>query len=178
MTSLSMVSEAVSLQITVAMDWLPSTLKSIHLRNIFLDDGWVAERLPRDTEYLFMGNVVTFNEVGKNRRVDLRRLPVNMEELILQASWLRGKIVLTDLPKKMRISWLQHIMCTKAFIEPDLLPNALAYIYIQNYRGNAELRGLDMKLVEFPLYSLLDQDKMFLASKEYVAMEVIGSREL
>ena len=174
-TSLSVLPEPSIQHITVALDWLPPKLEYVHLKDVFLYDGWLADRLPRKTKYLYMGNVGTFKET-QDRCVDLQRLPAEMEELILQDSWYRGKIVLTGLPQNMRILWLQHIPCDKAFLDPDLLPSTLVFICIRNSIRGADLRGMNMKYVGYHMNPASDANKMLVASKTYACMEYIGRR--
>ena len=114
----------------IDMDWLPPTLRVIHLNRLVLEDGWVAERLPRELRYL---NVIRCNSranTKKSREVRLHRLPRKLVELFVHEGWYSGKVLLIDLPKSLQILALVHESLEKVYVDSTQLPKSLRRVIV------------------------------------------------
>ena len=133
------------------MDWLPLTIQHLHLQTILMADGWVAFRLPRDLNYLYMSYAVSCTP-KTNRSVDFRHLPLNLEELFLfmfQRGWFSGNVNLTDLPPKLRVLWIdgRPEQPWKATIDYAKLPESLKYLWLAKNHDIVPIANSDGNLV-------------------------------
>ena len=109
----------------VRMDWLPPTLRAVHLINVHMRNGWASEKLPRELRYLALRNCAMYG--GVSYEVDLRRLPSAMEELHVIGGWYSGEVCIDALPKSMQ--WLILLMTgssvSTAYVDSRSLPDSL-----------------------------------------------------
>ena len=175
MKSLFLCGYSVSKPIIVSLDWLPPTLEHILFNRIFSCAGWSAAVLPRRLKYLMMENVKVYRSCRPYERcIDVRKLPMDMEELIIERSWYYGSVVIHNLPQSMRILRLNNVPSTMAFIDALSLPKSLRYLCLTHKGKN--LTTLDMDGVE-SAYSLDDADtvaEMLRASRYCETMRQIA----
>ena len=115
----------------ILMEWIPPTLNSIHFDRICLIHGWAAEKLPRDLRYMFLSNC---DSAGTASGVvaDFRKLPLQMEEMIVITSWFNGKLDLSALPKNMTLLYIRTDPSNldTVYVDYGLLPRALQNLHI------------------------------------------------
>ena len=104
------------------MRMLPSTLYHIHFCAVNLDSAWTAETLPRELRYLF----ITSSDIVS---IDLRKLPVHMEELHSMQN-IQGVIDLTELPKEMRLLQLWGVLISTVIVDNAAIPKSIERVRI------------------------------------------------
>ena len=136
---------------SVDVRWLPPTLQFVRISHvpIFLD--LASSDMPRDTRYLY----IALNEPFRGDKIDFRRLPEKMEELILSPVILRGPIFIAALPKTMH---MVHMYAKKltgtVFVDTAPLPDELEGFYISRnapkqddpYRSIDKRRQVDSRM--------------------------------
>ena len=115
---------------SVDMDWLPSTMHEVHLRDITLVDGWDAACLPRALRYLSLESCCLRRYLSLHRKVNLRRLPERMEVLLIESGWLRGQIILDNLPRAMRIIRIVHHSISNVYVDSANLPETIEHVAV------------------------------------------------
>ena len=125
------------------MQWAPPHAKFIHFRGITLASKVCSANLPRELRYLFLDRVMQIHQVYPEFAFDLKNLPIRMEELIITGGVLRGPVVLTQLPAKLRILMLntaQNRMKTNVMVDFSVLPSVLQIAYITSFSSEQSVR--------------------------------------
>ena len=116
----------------VNVHWLPPTLQFVRISHASMLADLQTARLPRDIRYFSMLQ----NDAILGEKLDFRRLPKKMEELILAPVHLHGPVFLTELPKTMH---LVHLMTKKIagsiFVDNAAIPDGLMSFYIALTEG-------------------------------------------
>ena len=115
----------------IDMNWLPNSVKVIHFLNLYLLDGYPSTSLPRDLEYLYLMDCASVGLLKPVTPIDLRQLPVSLEELhLINSTWASppSPLYLTALPTKLRILQIRSWRIGPSYIDWALLPRALEYI--------------------------------------------------
>ena len=124
------------------MSWLPSTLAFVHMTFIDLAGPWKACELPRTLRYMYMSNCYMnqhWLQVKRHKNfqkrcdlfIDLRRLPLKLEEFCLYNSWWAGPVHITDLPRLMRLLYIVGSLTHPTYVENKTLPEGLQEVIIE-----------------------------------------------
>ena len=132
----------------ISLRWLPPTIRFLHLTGVQLFDRLEADRLPRDLRYICLTQCpCRLSESLDFQTFDFRRLPQNMEELILMNSWMAGTLLLDELPSSVRIiqifsNYVKKVVVGKTVAPPDLNRITICgYIHIKVHADiGSELR--------------------------------------
>ena len=127
--------------------WAPPTLQYIHLRNIRLTDMWHTKNLPRDLIYFYMIRCPTLSDESlettrqsRLHHIDLQRLPLKVEEYIINEMYIRGPLILMSLPPPMRFLFIRTIGGYKlrmdVYVDASLLPEDLQAAFIMSFPEN------------------------------------------
>ena len=128
-------------------DWLPCSLHFVHLEGLVLTEGWAPERLPRDIRY-FHTNCYIAPGMDTHREINIRSLPRKMEELYSFYGWSSGTLLVADLPKTMRLCFINCRYIRKAFVENVNLPNELSLLVINGKDMKCKMVSLDDEPVD------------------------------
>ena len=109
----------------VRIHWLPPTTEFLFVHDLTLGGGWTSRVLPRalrGSRYMCLEkcDFGWGREEQKNYEIDLRALPENMEELIIDNVWspvdVTAKVVIDHLPQTMRLLLLRAFQITNVYI--------------------------------------------------------------
>ena len=121
------------IKFAVSMDWLPSSLRILALCNVSIGEGWVSRYLPRNLRAMHLLHCLAPPDKWYNGRVfDLRHLPEKMVELRSAFSWFAGQVVLTDLPKSLRMLQIWTRMLRTVYFDAMTLPSEFKCLYVWN----------------------------------------------
>ena len=119
----------------LSIHWLPPTTKFLYGRDLVLSGGWTSRVLPRALRHMCLEQCnFGWREKQKNYEIDLRALPENMEELIIDnvcsLADVTAKVVIDHLPQTMRLLLLRAWPVTNLYIG-ELPPSIekLAFFY-------------------------------------------------
>ena len=87
----------------VTIGWFPSTVRTLSLELIKVEDSLSSKHFPRDLEFARLYGCSFVDKKGKNKPLDLRYLPVNLEELHILESWLSTTVIVDALPENLTI---------------------------------------------------------------------------
>ena len=133
-------------QIRVSIEWLPPTVKHLHLNRMQVVEDWNTASLPRDLISLLVEDcfVESVHGTGPNKPiralVNLRKLPARLEEFLLIHVLLDGSSVLdlSALPPSMyllSILFSGQGRVVTAFIDFDNLPPNLRCACVATWKG-------------------------------------------
>ena len=157
----------------LSLDWLPPTVKHIHIHTVTTVNGWLPERLPRCLRYLS----TTFEHAVIKRRdyFAFGHLPPRMEEIIIvgnSRSYIFGKVSIQNLPPTMRIIWINTAHKWKASVDTSALPPGLEYLWLGRERHLVPFFGCDRQAVQAQVNTFNDVDFMWASSKWYGGFQV------
>ena len=107
----------------VDMQWVPPTAQTVSIRNVKLYGGFEASALPRDLRFLFLKNCmwrVGYSDIAGS--LSFEKLPKKLEEMFLIGNLYRGTINIKELPKTMRILFLDSKFKREAYMRFSALP--------------------------------------------------------
>ena len=87
----------------VTIGWFPSSVRTLSLELIEVKDSLSSKHFPRDLEFARLYCCSFVDKKSKNKPLDLRYLPVNLEELHIIESWLSKTVIVDALPKNLKI---------------------------------------------------------------------------
>ena len=121
------------IQHAVSMDWLPSSLRILALCNVSIGDVWVNRYLPRNLRWMHLHRcLVPQSRQRSGRVINLHHLPENMVELRCKFTSFIGKVVLTDLPKSLRVLQLWDRLLRTVYFDAMTLPPEFKCLYVWN----------------------------------------------
>ena len=127
----------------IDMRWLPNTLQYAHLEWIILSENWRADLLPRELRYLCLAScalLLSDNAMQpKSHRIDLQRLPQNIEEFYVFGGGLTGTIIATALPASLRICVMHSSNIRRAIVYNEALPEHLSVLEIGGANGKIKI---------------------------------------
>ena len=103
--------------------WLPATLQDIRLHDMRISETFDTRFLPRKTLFCKMYMCML------SGNVNMRTLPLDIEELYLRANNLEGTVDLTRLPERLRKADLCLNSFKKVIVSNESLPKNLIHIY-------------------------------------------------
>ena len=125
----------------VCFEWLPYTVRNVHIKYIAVSERFDTRTFPRSLEYLYMEFVTKPRAIIGS--MDLCTLPEKMQELYLYHTLLTGKINLAHLPPTMRIVTLLHSGVRKFYVSNGNLPKALESIVIGEFKKKFQIFCID-----------------------------------
>ena len=111
--------------------WLPSTLQSLHLVWISLQEGWAAELLPRDLRYVYFKYCLHAAGANANHEINLRKLPRKLEEFYLAGGWYRGAVHLDELPPTLRVCVISCARISLIHAVAERFPKTIEKVHVQ-----------------------------------------------
>ena len=126
----------------VAMDWLPPTLRTIHLNRLIFTNGWLAERLPRELRYFCAIRCNVPLHKDHHREIHLQRLPRKLEEMHVHEGWYRGKVFLLNLPKTLGLLVLLHEHFHKVYVDSSDLPANLRNVLVMSMFNKIKIKEI------------------------------------
>ena len=134
----------------IKLDWLPATLQTVHIREVSMIDGWLAERLPSALRYISLQQChLSYERPRDIRELNFRNFPVGLEELYMTGCSFRGSIVLDALPPNLRLCALQCPCIRRVLLDASKLPGKMEKLVISKSVDVTEAYGekLDRKVV-------------------------------
>ena len=127
------------------MEWMPPTVRHVHFFGAILLHGWSTENLSRELLYLYLYGCHLNGSAEVGHAVDLRRLPSQMEELILINGWYNGLIRLDALPRALSFLFISSAVASNFPIEVNyaLFPANLERVYITS---SVASRGVSIRV--------------------------------
>ena len=116
-------------RLAVDMDWLPPTLEYIHLHYVEFQHTWERMCLPRELRYLYLFACNPIEKILIQNTIDFSRLPQKMEEIILLNAPIAGILVLNDLPKTMRLIYVDALI-ERIVVDYNGIPESLTGLFI------------------------------------------------
>ena len=125
----------------ILLEWLPPTMRFIHLCNAQTPGKWQHMCLPRDLKYLFLKNCRIALDGGQSRDINFARLPPTTEELILIYATCGRVICLDGLPRTMRYVYIQQNerRMHSVVVNYDGLPESLQWLRVTCLRHHGRL---------------------------------------
>ena len=123
-------------QACVDMAWLPPTIMGVSIVHTVMLNGWRSEDLPRKLRLMRLHRCRSSNsslQPAGDKTIDLRKLPLEMENLYIVGGWYNGSVVIDDLPPKMQILYLSNANFREAIVNLDGLPVKMALVGIRRY---------------------------------------------
>ena len=117
----------------VDMDWIPSTVQFVCLRNLSSVNGWVTHRLPRALQFLSMNTIYAKQwDEAKKRNLNLQTLPRRMEELYVRYGHVYGGLCVDNLPPTLRIICIRHADICEILVAVATFPEELRVLCVDN----------------------------------------------
>ena len=132
----------------VDMDWLPPTLQYVHLISVTFLHQLHPARMPRDLKYFYTQDVKRFSDIQKRRYVDLKHLPLKLEEFVLRYVIFDGTVSLLSLAPCVKLLWIGGNKCITALVDPASWPKSLQSFSLWNPSGKVVLRDTRGKSVD------------------------------
>ena len=127
--------------IVVCADWLPPTTERVTLQCVLHASFLNVSRLPRELRILY----VMQDRPRAMRETDFTRLPRKLEEFISYAGWHHGKIVLANLPPKMRILWMTIVPPPALYLDAANFPSSLCHFGVVNVNNRGSIKAYDLQ---------------------------------
>ena len=143
----SQTGEDVSLQ----LNRMPPSVHYLHVKDAYIGHvSWRTRMLPRELRYLYLCNVSNTQGTENPRDLDLRELPMHMEEFLITYARWTGPLYLTNLPQNLRLLQLQDVLHSFTFVDNRALPTSLEQASVSYMLGstNRKIRSIDGSKVD------------------------------
>ena len=156
----------------VDMDWLPGTLRYIHLFLVKTIQTMNIKRLPRELRYFHSSYISAVPQKRESslERIALRYLPEKIEELFLFDRSFLGTIIVSNLPSTMRILCITPQRARNCFIDMGSLPRDLEFGVTVTSPDNSELVSLDGTPLDGLLSNVWGKIQVFKNSSKYYTL--------
>ena len=124
----------------VDMHWLPPTLQYVHLIRVTFLDQLHPARMPRNLKYFYTQDVKRFSDFQRRRYVDLKHLPLKLEEFVLRHVKFDGTVSLLSLPPCLKLLWICGDQFRSALLDPASWPKSLQSFLLWSPSGKVVLR--------------------------------------
>ena len=128
---------------TVNANWLPSTLRNVHLLSVYLTEAINLRKLPRELRYFRTYSILSLEDEPKAKRLDLRLLPQKLEEFFIVNGRIPATLVLIDLPPNMHLIYICSVWLQYAYVENSKLPKSLKRAVLSADFKKCKIRNVD-----------------------------------
>ena len=123
-----------------SMDWLPATIRKVHLRLVPVLTPIKTRHLPRELKYLYLCDCDF-----PISPIDLQGLPIHLEELHMRACMITGDVLLASLPPYLRVIDLTFNDIQKVYVLNSKLPETLVQVHLAKLFKKPKIVCLDEK---------------------------------
>ena len=137
--------------VSLQLNRMPPSVHYLHVKDAYIGHvSWRTRMLPRELRYLYLCNVSNTQSTDNSQDLDLRELPMHLEEFLVTYARWTGPLYLTSLPQNMRLLQLQDILHSFTFVDNRALPPSLEIASVSYMLGstNQKIKSIDGSKVD------------------------------